>query len=175
MVEGITLPEGSDASLEKAFKEVDADTLVQLGKFVEEALLPLPVACSDEQRQVLVMAINAFMVDESDDPAAKDALNDKIDDQVKAIVTQYLGVDNGDKHDDLCDQICDALDEAVEETAVYGQMKGHEMMGEIFGIPSTGPVRCEGGEVFTTVAMGGAARNTDGSWTEFGDDLGKVG
>lgn len=167
-----TAPE--EMSLDEAYKLLDADVLSQLSNFIDKALQPLSLKTSPEQRKELVTAVNAYMTSESEDARELEKLNDVIDTKVRAFVHAELGVDGGSAFDDLCDRICDAVEEAVEETAIYGQMKGHEMMGAMFGVESTGPVRVEDGEVLTTVAMGGGVRNPDGSWTEFGDDLGKV-
>lgn len=169
------LTQQQDDSLEDAFKKVEADMLAQLGKFIDEAIMPVLPKSTLEQRAELVAVVNTFMTDDSETEETHDFLNQGVENKARDLVTHELGVGGGDEFDALCDKVCAALDEAVDETAIYGQMKGHEMMGEIFGIESTGPVRVENGEVLTTVAMGGATRNADGSWSEFGDDLSKVG
>jgi hypothetical protein len=163
----------TDAALEDVFKQVEADMLAKLGAFVDEFVGPLLTKSTPEQRADLTATVNAYMVEETDDEARMQKLNDDIEAKVLVLVTQELDEDASEAHDALCDKVCDALDEAVDETAVYGQMKGHEMMSAMLGIESTGPVRVENGEVLTTVAMGGAIRNPDGSWTEFDTELGK--
>ena len=161
------------ASVEEAFKLVDADMQRQLNVYVEEMTSPLLLKSTPEQRTALGQLVYNHIVNESEDSAAIQALEDAIEVKVIELVTQELDTNASEEHDTLCDKVYDALDEAADETALYGQMKGHEMMGEMFGIKSTGPVRIEDGEVITSVAMGGAVRNPDGTWTEFGDDLDK--
>jgi len=117
--------------------------LNKLGEYLEAALAPILLKSTREQRAQITKAVNAYMSCESEDPEVHVQYNDDIDLAVRELVELELEVKDGQTFDDFADQVCDAIDTAVEETAIYGQLKGHEMMGEILGVSTTGPVRVE--------------------------------
>lgn len=141
------IPADLDKTLEEAFKIVDADVLKKLREYLEAALAPILLKSTPEQRVKVAEAVNKYMSCESEDPEVHLQFNNDIDFEVRQLVELELDVKDGQAFDDFADQVCDAIDTAVEETAIYGQMKGHEMMGEILGVASTGPARVEDGKL----------------------------